>query len=265
MLQKFIYNDNPITFDLNGEVMINASQMAKPFGKAPKDFLKNEQTQSFVMALQKQWENSPIGSERQDRNSGLGIVRVNRGGNNPGTWMHRKLALKFAAWLSADFELWVFDRIEEILLAGKSETTATLSNETYLQLVSDLNSLKKTINLHSSIITQQSQEITNLRRVNQSKSSRLPTLKEITAHVNMYVDKSLDLEPAEMKVETLKELLGKNWLQKLMEQTNMKAFEVRNMVLGLCTNHSQWHKVVALALAAQTEKTLAELESLKAA
>jgi len=33
--------------------------------------------------------------------------------------MHRKLALKFAAWLSPEFELWVYDRIEELLLEAK--------------------------------------------------------------------------------------------------------------------------------------------------
>lgn len=35
--------------------------------------------------------------------------------------MDEKLALKFAAWLSPYFELWVFDRIEELLLTGRTE------------------------------------------------------------------------------------------------------------------------------------------------
>lgn len=38
-----------------------------------------------------------------------------------GTWMDEKLALKFAAWLSPYFELWVYDRIEELLLTGRTE------------------------------------------------------------------------------------------------------------------------------------------------
>jgi len=38
-----------------------------------------------------------------------------------GTWMDEKLALKFAAWLSPEFELWVYDRIQELLTTGKTE------------------------------------------------------------------------------------------------------------------------------------------------
>lgn len=57
----------------------------------------------------------------QVANSQLGyqdIVKVVHGGDNAGTWMHEKLALKFAAWLSPRFEVWVFDRIQELLLQG---------------------------------------------------------------------------------------------------------------------------------------------------
>lgn len=38
-----------------------------------------------------------------------------------GTWMHEKLALKFASWLSPAFELWVYDKIQELLTTGKTE------------------------------------------------------------------------------------------------------------------------------------------------
>lgn len=31
--------------------MVNATEMAKPFGKSPKDFLKTEQTKRFIEAL----------------------------------------------------------------------------------------------------------------------------------------------------------------------------------------------------------------------
>ncbi|GJM34786.1 MAG: hypothetical protein DHS20C18_37870 [Saprospiraceae bacterium] len=32
----------------------------------------------------------------------------------------QKLALKFAAWLSPRFELWAYDRIQELLLSGET-------------------------------------------------------------------------------------------------------------------------------------------------
>lgn len=32
-----------------------------------------------------------------------------------GTWMHRVLALKFAAWLDPEFELWVYCTIDKLM------------------------------------------------------------------------------------------------------------------------------------------------------
>lgn len=108
--EVFVYNDTPITFELdNGDVMINATQMAKPFGKLVSNFTKTEQTQAFIQTLCNQYslKNSDV-------------IQVVNGGNSPGTWMNRKLALKFASWLNPEFELWVYDRIEEILTTGSS-------------------------------------------------------------------------------------------------------------------------------------------------
>ena len=34
--------------------------------------------------------------------------------------MDEKLALKFAAWLSPRFELWVYDRIQELITTGET-------------------------------------------------------------------------------------------------------------------------------------------------
>lgn len=99
---------SPIAFTLQKELMVNATQMAKPFDKSPNHFLRNAQTEAFIFAL-------------QNRNLDNEPVTVINGGNNPGTWMHQKLALKFAAWLSPEFELWIFDRIEELLTTGKTE------------------------------------------------------------------------------------------------------------------------------------------------
>lgn len=56
-----------------------------------------------------------------------------------GTWMDEKLALKFAAWLSPRFELWVYDRIYELLTTGqtKLEKTKTLPVIDALRLITD--------------------------------------------------------------------------------------------------------------------------------
>ena len=55
-----------------------------------------------------------------------------------GTWMHRILALKFAAWLDTKFEIWVFSTIDQILLVAycdqKDATTERLNAERSLEI-----------------------------------------------------------------------------------------------------------------------------------
>lgn len=110
-IQKFVYGGSVIEFDVMGnEIMINATEMAKLFGKKTAHFLENEQTKAFIKALS------------QSRNSDFGkIVKVIKGGINQGTWMNRRLALKFAGWLSPEFELWVYDTIERIMFGYTDE------------------------------------------------------------------------------------------------------------------------------------------------
>lgn len=114
---NYQYEGYNITFQIgDGDVMVNLSQMGKPFGKLPGHFLANEQTKQFIAVLE---EKVTIG---------IPIVNVQNGGQNPGTWAHQKLALKYAAWLNPRFELWVYDRIEELLKHGFTATPATLED-----------------------------------------------------------------------------------------------------------------------------------------
>ena len=108
----FIYEGNPecpVDFEPTGSdnVMVNATQMAAIFGKLPKDFLKNEDTKSFIKSCLNK-ENSPYLNIKNE--SDLIISK-----QKSGTWMHRILALKFAAWLNSDFEVWVYITIDQIL------------------------------------------------------------------------------------------------------------------------------------------------------
>ena len=50
-LQIFRYNGSPVTFQKGGSVMVNATEMAKPFGKTAKDFLRNQSTQELISTL----------------------------------------------------------------------------------------------------------------------------------------------------------------------------------------------------------------------
>lgn len=111
----FQYNGSPITFYKGDSVMVNATEMAKPFGKRCNDFLSTKQTKELISSL-----SAKTGISATD------LVTVNQGGNNQGTWMHEDLALVFAQWLSPDFYLWCNDRIKELLKYGMTATQPTL-------------------------------------------------------------------------------------------------------------------------------------------
>lgn len=108
--KNFNYNGSSITFSKGYNVMVNATQMAKPFGKRPVDWLQNQQAKDFIEAL------------AEVRNStSADLVRVTKGGNDKnaqGTWMHEDVALEFARWLSPMFAIWCNDRIKELLTTG---------------------------------------------------------------------------------------------------------------------------------------------------
>lgn len=112
---NFDYKGSQISFNKGENVMINATQMAKPFGKFTKDWLSNKATKEFLSTLSAV-RTIPL----------TGLVEVKQGGNGEqGTWMHEDVALEFARWLSPEFAIWCNDRIKEIMTTG----VATISND----------------------------------------------------------------------------------------------------------------------------------------
>lgn len=125
-IQIFQYNGNPITFNRGGSVIVNATEMAKPFGKFTKDWLVNSRTKEFINTL------SAV------RGIPLSVlVQTVKGGNGEqGTWMHEDVAMEFARWLSPHFAIWCNDRIKELLTKGV--TTTMTDDEMILQSLSIL-------------------------------------------------------------------------------------------------------------------------------
>lgn len=104
---RYSYEGTPIAFSNGKDMMVNATQMAKPFGKRPVDFLNTQQTKDFMQELVK-----------VRKITLTDLVHVKKGGHNAGTWMHQDVALEFARWLSPKFAIWTNDRIRELLLQG---------------------------------------------------------------------------------------------------------------------------------------------------
>lgn len=111
----FIYNEKDVDFlpSGNDNVMVNATQMAKIFGKDVFQFTRIDDTKKFISACLKPQNCGLLGIKTEED---LIISK-----QKSGTWMHRVLALKFAAWLDSDFEVWVFTTIDKIILGHYRE------------------------------------------------------------------------------------------------------------------------------------------------
>lgn len=110
------YEGTNITFLRGDSVMVNATQMAKAFGKRPVDWLKHQQSSEYIKAL----------SEVRNVTS-TDLVKVIKGGNisMQGTWMHQDVAIEFARWLSPAFAIWTNDHIKNLMTTG----VATIGND----------------------------------------------------------------------------------------------------------------------------------------
>ena len=118
--QVFQYNGSPITFQIGKATMVNATQMAKPFGKRPAKWLELPSTKDFLSSL------------CEVRKSDITHLVVTAKGNSSsfqqGTWFHEDVALEFARWLSPQFAIWCNDRIKELMRYGMTATTQTIDS-----------------------------------------------------------------------------------------------------------------------------------------
>jgi len=102
---EFTFQDNLIHFLINpldNNVLVNATEMAKPFNRKTELFLKSDHAKAFIEVANRQ----PNG----------GRIIDNRGRN--GVYFNKRLALKFAAWLSPEFEYWIYSTIDEIVFGN---------------------------------------------------------------------------------------------------------------------------------------------------
>lgn len=130
-MQIFNYNGSRISFEINGKIMINATEMAKPFCKKPYDWLRTDQATEIIQAL-----------SASKKCEATDLINVINGGNNFGTWMHEDVALLFAQWLSPEFYIWCNDRIKELLTTGKT-SIKEVSRKELAQMIIDLENEKE--------------------------------------------------------------------------------------------------------------------------
>lgn len=93
---------------------LSFTDMAQACGKRYADWSRLDSTKEYLEALRER-RYADVHNES--------LVEITQGGipENQGTWGYRKVALRFAQWLSPDFAIQVDDWIEELLTTGKVE------------------------------------------------------------------------------------------------------------------------------------------------
>ena len=138
--QVFNYGDTAVTFqNADGVVMVNATQMAKAFGKTTYEWLRLPTTQAYITALIE----SRQGADREnpypvrERTPKITsktlqahkLAHTIIGGIGGGcTYFHEDLAIEFARWLAPAFGVWCNDRIKELMRYGITATPQTIDS-----------------------------------------------------------------------------------------------------------------------------------------
>lgn len=96
------FEGDAVAFNADG--WINATEAAARFGKEPAQWLRLPDAIRYLEGLERTY--GKITYVKTSR------ARADRGG---GTWLHPKLAVKFARWLSVDFEIWCDEKVDDLL------------------------------------------------------------------------------------------------------------------------------------------------------
>ena len=116
-IQILQYDGRNIGFDLSADsIMINATEMAGIFGKRTENYLRSDRAKDIVQACLSyaKSRNSESVPSFAGVRSEADLVKVN---HRRGTWLHRIVALDFAAWLDARFAVWMYLTVDQLLLA----------------------------------------------------------------------------------------------------------------------------------------------------
>ncbi|MCT8165635.1 MULTISPECIES: KilA-N domain-containing protein [unclassified Pseudomonas] len=107
----FHYQGQAVRFNSDG--WINATDVARRFGKKPIKWLELPSTKSYMAALERHLCH-------EVRKSDFKLVEAIRG-RRAGTWLHPKLAVAFARWLDDDFAVWADLHIDALLRGELNE------------------------------------------------------------------------------------------------------------------------------------------------
>jgi hypothetical protein len=123
----FDYEGQPVRFNADG--WLHATEIAERFGKHLRNWLDSAETLEYVRALD-ELQHPDDGPSAISNVRDSGYLKTRRG-NNGGTWLHPKLAVAFARWISPKFAAWCDMQIDA-LLRGDGKPWASARREAAL-------------------------------------------------------------------------------------------------------------------------------------
>lgn len=140
----FDFNSNNIRFEnRNGRIWVNLTDMAKASGKLIADWNRLKSTAEFMTEF--------------EGIMGIPIMVSNVGGlpETTGTWAIEEVAIKFAAWCSVSFEIWMLQQIKTLMTEG----TVSIKPKTALELAKEQVKLLEQIEMQNQIIADLEHEV----------------------------------------------------------------------------------------------------------
>ena len=198
MGQIFSYNGNNVTMRVqNGTVYVNLTEVAKAFPDKNLTHIINSQEISDYCEKFSKLQNCSLAD----------LLIVTRGGNNPGTWAHQRVALRVAQKLSTDFSIWVDEKIEELLTTGV--TTVSNDDEAIAYAMSVLQKRLEQAKAEKALLEQQNNYLTNEIKQQAPKVQYVDTVLQ---SVNTYATNLIAKEMG-MSAETLNKKLREKGIQ----------------------------------------------------
>lgn len=203
IIEKFA--EQEIAFDLfKGDLMVNATEMAKPFKRRLDNFLVNQQTKDLIQALisDKKSDSNYLESQVIENQ-----ILVQKRGGHGGTYMCEDLALAFAMWLSPEFHVWILKMVREIIFGNNPELVReAVMNMPRIQ--KELDRLRRKRNRLRNFLLgdDRRKELSALINERAEANRRINSLSSFAGNENLYKDPEklgLELMNAVMKRDTL--------------------------------------------------------------
>lgn len=211
IIEKF--QEQEIAFDLmRGDLMVNATEMAKPFGKGkrPSDFLRLKSTDNLISAMK---------SDSNYRTSAVveSEILQTREGQHGGTFLCEDLAMAFAMWLSPEFHVWILKTVREIIFGNNPELVReAVMNMPRIQ--KDLNRLRKKRNRLRNYLLgdERRKELSTLINRRAEANRRVVSLSSFAGNESLYKD------PEKLGMELMRAVISRDTLDEQIKATERR-------------------------------------------